>query len=61
TFSEDPALKTVTKANFERNIDQMLFNDNLKERNGLGMWWDGKNLQFGNIPAQLVTDKQPKK
>jgi hypothetical protein len=61
TFEEDPALKTVTNAHFERNIDQVLFNDNIKERSGMGMWWDGKNLQFGEIPAHLTTEKKPKK
>jgi len=58
--TQDPSLSTVTRATFERNIDQVLFNDNIKERNAMGLWWDGTTLQFGKIPAHLATEKKTK-
>ncbi|MFM7723706.1 MAG: collagen-like protein, partial [Bacteroidota bacterium] len=58
--SEDASLKTLTQGTFERNIDQMLFNDNIKDRSAMGLWWDGTTLQFGKIPAHLATEKKTK-
>jgi hypothetical protein len=30
-----------------------MFNDGNKKKSGLSMWWNGKELQFGDMPANL--------
>jgi hypothetical protein len=51
------ANKIVGASDFERNIDQVLFNDNIKERNAMGMWWDGNAIRFGKMPSNLIDVK----
>jgi hypothetical protein len=43
----------LTKASFNQNLSKALFNDANKKQSALGMWWDGKELQFGNLPESL--------
>jgi hypothetical protein len=44
----------VSSPDFERNIQQVLFNDGNKDRSGMGIWWDGSAIQFGTLPAHLT-------
>jgi len=50
----DAATKMVTAPNFDRNVQQVLFNDNNKEGKAQGIWWNGSEIQFGEIPAHLA-------
>lgn len=43
----------LTQSSFKRNLSQALFNDGNKKQSGKGMWWNGKELQFGEMPASL--------
>ncbi|MBK8146468.1 MAG: collagen-like protein [Bacteroidetes bacterium] len=49
--SEVPAM--LTKTSFNRNLNKALFNDANTKQSGLGMWWNGKELQFGTLPESL--------
>jgi Collagen triple helix repeat (20 copies) len=54
----DEATKLVSSPNFDKNIEQVLFNDSNTDGSGMGIWWDGNTLQFGTIPAHLTTVKR---
>ena len=56
----DKATEMVSDANFDRNIQQVLYNDSNLDGKGLGIWWDGNKIQFGNIPESLTKSKRPK-
>ncbi|TXD84572.1 hypothetical protein ESY86_05820 [Subsaximicrobium wynnwilliamsii] len=56
----DKATKKVTDPSFERNIQQVLFNDGNTDAKGQGIWWDGANIRFGNMPAHLTKVERPK-
>jgi hypothetical protein len=49
--AEVPAM--LTNTSFNRNLSQALFNDANKKKSGMSMWWNGKELQFGNMPESL--------
>ncbi len=36
--------------NFTKNMDDVMFDENIKERNGKPIWWDGTKLRFDEIP-----------
>jgi hypothetical protein len=36
--------------NFTQNMDDVMFDENIKERNGKPIWWDGTKLRFDAIP-----------
>ncbi|NHM00596.1 hypothetical protein [Flavobacterium difficile] len=50
----DAATKMVEDKNFDKNIQQVLFNDgsNLQSK-GTGIWWNGNSIQFGTMPESL--------
>lgn len=49
--SEVPAM--LTENSFNRNLSKALFNDANKKQSGMGMWWNGKKLEFGEMPESL--------
>jgi hypothetical protein len=49
--AEVPAM--LTNSSFNRNLSLAMFNDGNKKKSGLSMWWNGKELQFGDMPANL--------
>ena len=49
----DEATKLVSSPTFERNVQQVLFNDGNLEGKSMGIWWDGTQVQFGDLPASL--------
>jgi len=56
TFPDD--LKDI---NFDKNMKEFMFNENNKERNAKAIWWNGKNLQFGVLPAKFINiETKPK-
>lgn len=57
----EDATKMVTAPGFEKNIQEVLFNDgdNLTGK-GKAVWWDGTKLQFGEMPESLSKVIRPK-
>lgn len=57
----DEATKMVATPEFEKNIQDVLFNDgaNLKDK-GKAIWWDGSKIQFGVMPESLSKVVRPK-
>ena len=53
------ALEIVSAPDFDRNVDQVLFDDGNKEGKASGIWWDGTTVRFGEIPAELTKVKRP--
>jgi hypothetical protein len=49
----DEATKMVSAPDFNRNIQQVLFDDGNKDAKGLGIWWDGAAIRFGEMPESL--------
>ncbi|WP_300977209.1 OmpA family protein [Flavobacterium sp.] len=56
----DKATEMVSDPNFDRNIQQVLYNDSNLDGKGLGIWWDGNKIQFGTIPESITKVKRPK-
>jgi hypothetical protein len=52
---------SVLDKNFDKNINDVMFNEGDKEHKGKGMWWDGNKLNFGEIPAHLIPKHTNKK
>jgi hypothetical protein len=44
----------VTDGNFDSNVTKVLYDDGKKEGSGIGTWWDGNTIKFGNIPSNLM-------
>ncbi|MEI6578619.1 MAG: glycine-rich domain-containing protein [Eubacteriales bacterium] len=43
---------------FDENLESIMFNENITERNAKAMWWDGSRIQFGKLPEFFnKTDK----
>lgn len=55
----DKATEMVANPNFDRNVQQVLFNDANLDGKGMGIWWDGSAIRFGNMPASLSVVKRP--
>lgn len=57
----DEATKMVSASEFDKNIQEVLFNDgaNLKD-SAKGIWWDGTTMQFGKMPESLSKVIRPK-
>ena len=49
----EEATKMVSDASFDRNIQQVLFDDGNKDASGSAIWWDGSAIKFGQLPAHL--------
>jgi hypothetical protein len=52
------ATQIVTAPDFDRNVQQVLYSDGHIEGEAMGVWWDGKTIQFGKLPAHLSTVKR---
>ena len=55
----DEATKIVSDASFNRNVQQVLFDDGNKESKGSAIWWDGSTIRFGELPAHLSKVERP--
>lgn len=55
------ATQMVTAPDFDRNVEQVLFNDSNLEGKGMGIWWDGTSIRFGELPAHIVKVERPAK
>ena len=49
----EEATRMVSEPEFNRNIEQVLFDDGNKDGTGSAIWWDGTKIQFGQLPAHL--------
>ena len=50
----EEATKMVSDPSFNRNIQQVLFDDGNKDTNGTAIWWNGTSIQFGTLPAHMA-------
>jgi hypothetical protein len=50
----DEATRIVSAPDFNRNIQQVLFDDGNTDGTAMGIWWDGQQLQFGELPEHLT-------
>lgn len=50
----EEATKLVSQPNFERNVQQVLFDDGNRDGKAMGIWWDGQTVRFGEMPASLT-------
>lgn len=50
----EEATKLVSQPNFERNVQQVLFDDGNRDGKAMGIWWDGQTIQFGEMPTSLT-------
>ncbi len=55
----EEATRIVTAPDFDRNLQQVLFNDGNTEGQAMGMWWDGSEIRFGVLPKHLSEVKRP--
>lgn len=46
--------ESVLDKNFDANINEVMFNENNKEQNAKAIWSDGRNIQFGVLPDNLI-------
>ncbi len=55
----DASSKMVSDPDFNRNVQQVLFDDGNKDTSGSGIWWDGQTIRFGEMPAHLTKVNRP--
>lgn len=55
----EEATKMVSSPDFNRNIEQVLFDDGNKDGSGSAIWWDGTAIQFGKLPAHMAKVNRP--
>lgn len=49
----EEATRIVSASNFDRNVEQVLFNDGNTDGKATAIWWDGEKIQFGTLPEHL--------
>lgn len=55
----EEATKMVSAPDFNRNIEQVLFDDGNTDGSGAAIWWDGTAIQFGKLPAHMAKVNRP--
>jgi hypothetical protein len=50
----EEATRMVSAPDFNRNIEQVLFDDGNKDGSGSAIWWDGNEIKFGQLPAHMA-------
>ena len=55
----EEATRMVSDPSFNRNIQQVLFDDSNKESNGTAIWWDGTTIRFGELPETMKKVVRP--
>jgi hypothetical protein len=48
----------LKNANFDNQLKEAMFDDSNKEENAKAMWWNGSDLEFGQMPTQLIPQRQ---
>lgn len=56
----EEATQIVSAPDFNRNIQQVLFDDGNTDGKASGIWWDGEKLQFGELPEHLAKVERDK-
>lgn len=57
----EDATKMVSNSEFDKNIQEVLFNDGADlTGKGKAIWWNGTNLQFGLMPESISKTIRPK-
>jgi hypothetical protein len=55
----EEATRMVSAPDFNRNIEQVLFDDGNKDGSGSAIWWDGNEIKFGQLPAHMAKVNRP--
>lgn len=55
----EEATRMVSSPDFNRNIEQVLFDDGNKDGSGSAIWWDGNEIKFGQLPAHMAKVNRP--
>ena len=53
--------KAVLERDFDEHINEVMFNENNKAENAKVIWFDGANIQFGQLPAEFIEKTTNKK
>lgn len=53
--------KAVLEKDFDNNINEVMFNENNKSEIAKAMWFDGTNIQFGQLPSEFIEKNTAKK
>ncbi len=53
--------KAVLEKDFDKNINEVMFNENSKTETAKAMWFDGTNVQFGQLPSEFIEKNTAKK
>ena len=53
--------KAVLEKDFDNNINEVMFNENNKTETSKAMWFDGTNIQFGQLPSEFIEKNTAKK
>jgi hypothetical protein len=54
----EEATRMVSSPDFNRNIEQVLFDDGNRDGSGSAIWWNGNSIQFGKLPAHMAKVKR---
>ena len=55
----EEATQMVSAPDFNRNIEQVLFDDGNLDGSGSAIWWDGNEIKFGQLPAHMAKVVRP--
>ena len=53
--------KAVLEKDFDNNINEVMFNENNKSENAKAVWFDGTNIQFGQLPSEFIEKNTAKR
>ena len=53
--------KAVLEKDFDNNINEVMFNENNKTETAKAIWFDGTNIQFGQLPSEFIEKNTAKK
>jgi|GEM_PF-739361 len=53
--------KAVLENDFDNNINEVMFNENNKTETAKAMWFQGNNIQFGQLPSEFIHKSTDKK
>ncbi len=46
--------KEILDKDFDKNINEVMFNENNKTETAKAVWFDGKDIQFGQLPSEFI-------
>lgn len=58
---QNKAPKAILDKDFDNHINEVMFNENNKFENAKAIWFDGANIQFGQLPSEFIDKSTDKK